>query len=265
MNGGRGAERGWGPTGRRAGHRLALQALGLVVVSYLGATALALVVGTRVDGIFAVCVALVLVCGAVRLGDRFDRLEASALEDPVTRVGSRRRWDASFQIEVERAASARMPLALILLDVDHLKAINDAHGHDCGDRALSLVGNVLRESCRSRDVAARFGGDEFAVLLPRTRASEAYVVAERIRAELARRGQEELAVTVSVGVADLDSAGATTTEALFAATDGALYRAKERGRDRVVVATTPVRSGIIVLDDERRARIRAKGRHVTSA
>src|SRR5262249_14228227 len=127
-----------------------------------------------------------LVAGWV-LGHRVDMLADEARRDPVTRVGNRRHWEECLAHEVMRATQAKMPLSLLMLDVDNLKRLNDIAGHGVGDLALSIVGDVLNDTCRSRDVAARFGGDEFAVLLPRTRASEACIVAERIRAELARR------------------------------------------------------------------------------
>jgi diguanylate cyclase (GGDEF)-like protein len=159
-----------------------------------------------------------------------------------------------------------MPLSVLMVDVDNLKLVNDAHGHGCGDRALALVGEVLRDSCRSRDVAARFGGDEFALLLPRTRVSEAIVVAERIRSELARRrillgAPLDSLVCVSIGVADLDavhvlgrSSDAAIADLLFESADRALYTAKSRGRDRIEVVEVPRISGVIHLDERRADR-----------
>lgn len=205
-----------------------------------------------------------LVVGWV-LGRRFEALTDEARRDPVTRVGNRRHWEECLSREVARAANARMPLSLLMLDVDNLKKLNDTAGHAAGDAALELVGEVLVETCRSRDVAARFGGDEFAILLPRTRASEARVVAERIRAEIARRRAHrsaslDCAVTVSIGICDLDSIREPRPHLLFDAADRALYVAKQNGRDRVeVFERTPKSSGsrIIVLDERRRARKRS--------
>jgi len=217
---------------------------------------------------FVVGAALLMGIG-LRLGRRVDALERTSREDPLTCVGNRRHWEASLRQEVDRALRSRMPLSVLMVDLDNLKRINDAHGHGCGDRALALVAEVLRDCCRSRDVAARFGGDEFAVLLPRTRVSEAQVVAERIRSELARRrvllgAPLDSLVCVSVGIADLDavpvagrSSDAATADLLFESADRALYTAKSRGRDRIEVMTVPCISGVIRLEEHRAAR---KGR-----
>jgi diguanylate cyclase (GGDEF)-like protein len=118
----------------------------------------------------------------------------------------------------------------------------------------------LNDTCRSRDIPARFGGDEFAVLLPRTHASEATILAERIRAELAERRRTQPSpicdlLTVSIGICDLAQVDEPRTDLLFSAADRALYNAKEAGRDQVVVYTAPPRtSTIISLDEVRRAR-----------
>jgi diguanylate cyclase (GGDEF)-like protein len=155
-----------------------------------------------------------------------------------------------------------MPLSLLVVDVDNLKKLNDQGGHVAGDLALAIVGDVLNDTCRSRDVPARFGGDEFAVLLPRTHATEARILAERIRAALAerRRGQrapiDEL-LTVSIGICDLAQIDEPRSDLLFASADRALYAAKEAGRDRVEVFYAPPRqSTVISLDEVRRARAR---------
>ena len=217
-------------------------------------------------------VSVILVGLGVHLGRNVDSLERRTLEDPMTCVGNRRHWEQGLRAEVERALRSRMPLSVLMVDLDNLKRLNDAHGHGCGDRALSLVGEVLRDTCRSRDVAARFGGDEFALLLPRTRSSEARVVAERIRLELARRRRAsgapvEASVTVSIGIADLDglpASGRTDPETiaalLFESADRALYAAKSAGRDRIEVVEAPCVSGIIRLDEHRARKARVSAR-----
>lgn len=210
--------------------------------------------------------AAVLVGIGVRIGRRVDVLERINREDPMTCVGNRRHWEASLRQEVDRARRSRMPLSVLMVDLDNLKQLNDAHGHGCGDRALALVAEVLRDTCRSRDVAARFGGDEFAVLLPRTRVVEAIVVAERIRAELARRralfgAPLDSLVRVSIGVADLDAvpaasrtSDAATADLLFESADRALYTAKARGRDRIESIEVLRVAGVIRLDEHRVGR-----------
>jgi diguanylate cyclase (GGDEF)-like protein len=229
-------------------------------------------------------VALGFLAAGWLLGRRVDKLTDEARRDPVTRVGNRRHWDECLAHELASARDARMPLSLLMVDVDNLKKLNDRGGHVVGDQALALVGDVLNDTCRSRDVAARFGGDEFALLLPRTRASEARVVAERLRTALAqRRSDSDSAalkdyLTVSIGIADIDSIESSTVEghqpsafALFDAADRALYAAKESGRDRVVVyerspasssvpppppPPPPRQSVVIDLEERRRAKKR---------
>jgi diguanylate cyclase (GGDEF)-like protein len=246
--------------------RFAVGGLAVALVLGLAGSLLARwsLVGAEV-ATFTVGAALLVGIG-VRVGRRVDALERTNREDPMTCVGNRRHWEASLRKEVDRALRSRMPLSVLMVDVDNLKLVNDAHGHGCGDRALALVGEVLRDTCRSRDVAARFGGDEFALLLPRTRVSEAIVVAERIRSELARRrtllgAPLDSLVCVSIGVADLDavpalgrSSDAATADLLFESADRALYTAKSRGRDRIEVVEVPRISGVIRLDEHRANR-----------
>ncbi len=195
------------------------------------------------------------------LGRRIDRLAEEARRDPVTKVGNRLHWEECLEQEVANAERAKMPLSILVVDVDNLKKLNDAAGHAIGDVALSLVGEALNDTCRSRDIAARFGGDEFAVLLPRTKASEARVLAERLRSELARRRKKHGApldklLTVSIGICDLDSLDAPLPALLVEAADRALYAAKEAGRNRVEVYRNPnaARTSVIISLDERRAK-----------
>jgi diguanylate cyclase (GGDEF)-like protein len=253
----------------RAGarHRFAIGGLALALCAALGTPALARVLARSWSlpievALIAtgIVVALGFVAAGWVLGRRVDRLSDEARRDPVTRVGNRRHWEECLSQEVLNAARAGMPLSLLMLDVDNLKKLNDVGGHVMGDRALAVVGDVLNDTCRSRDVAARFGGDEFAVLLPRTRASEAYVVAERIRDELARRRHElpgplDSLLSVSVGICDLASLEEPRANLLFDAADRALYSAKQGGRDRIMVfEKVPVTSSVIILDERRRAR-----------
>jgi diguanylate cyclase (GGDEF)-like protein len=258
------------PRGAGARLRFALGALALALAAGLGTPAAArgisqawqipIEVALIAVG-FLVAIASVVV--GAQLGKRVDKLTDEARRDPMTRVGNRRHWEECLEHEVTRAAAANMPISLMMIDVDNLKKLNDVGGHGTGDLALSIVGDVLNETCRSRDVAARFGGDEFAVLLPRTRASEATIVADRIRAELDRRRACYKAplsayLSVSIGISDLASVDAPRPSLLFEAADRALYAAKQHGRDRVEVASRPSQtqrnSTVIILDERRRAR-----------
>ena len=259
-----------GRSGAGARHRFAIGGLALALAAALGAPAVAHALSYSLKialepVLVAVSflVAFVFIGAGWVLGRRVDKLSEEARRDPVTRVGNRRHWEESVQEEVERARTARMPLSLMMVDVDNLKKLNDAAGHHAGDIALGIVGDVLNDTCRSRDVASRFGGDEFALLLPRTKASEAVVVAERIRSELARRRIELAApldtlLSVSIGVCDLDSAPLATPEGLFEAADRALYAAKAGGRDRVELFRKVEEVSCVIDLDERRRAARKK-------
>jgi diguanylate cyclase (GGDEF)-like protein len=255
--------------GTRARHRFAIGGLALALAAALGTPIAAraitnvwlLPIEASLIGV-GFLVALGFLAAGWRIGRRVDRLWEASRRDPVTKVGNRRHWEECLEHEVRAAAQARMPLSLLVVDVDNLKKLNDQGGHVAGDLALAIVGDVLNDTCRSRDVPARFGGDEFAVLLPRTHASEARILAERIRAALAerRRGQrapiDEL-LTVSIGICDLAQIDEPRSDLLFASADRALYAAKEAGRDRVEVFYAPPRqSTVISLDEVRRARAR---------
>src|SRR5204862_1518345 len=112
-------------------------------------------------------------------------LRADAMTDPLTGLANYRSLAESLEREIERARRYGQPLSLITLDLDHLKTINDEHGHDAGDHAIRLVAQVLKGAVRSFEIVARQGGDEFAVLLPNTNAPEAARLAKRLRAEVA--------------------------------------------------------------------------------
>ena len=155
-------------------------------------------------------------------------------------------WERESIAEVGRAVRTRTPLAVALLDLDRFKNINDTYGHLVGDQVIKEVANTLNNVLREYDLAGRFGGEEFAVLLPQTRAPDAFRIAERIRASVAglsliapgASGGERVQVTVSIGVAALDSGDRREFADLMAAADAALYRAKDSGRDQVQMIST---------------------------
>jgi diguanylate cyclase (GGDEF)-like protein len=149
-------------------------------------------------------------------------------------------WEREAEIEIIRAVRTHIPLAVALVDIDHFKAVNDTHGHLVGDKALRAVTDALRSQLRAYDRAGRFGGEEFAVLLPHAREQDALNVAERLRAHIAGLSipvddEDESAghvrLTISVGVASLDGENRELTD-LLAAADAALYHAKETGRNK---------------------------------
>jgi diguanylate cyclase (GGDEF)-like protein len=158
-------------------------------------------------------------------------------------------WEREAASEVARAVRTRTPLALMLIDIDHFKAVNDARGHLAGDHALRAISRTFKIFLRDYDLAGRFGGEEFALLLPHTGAADAQRIAERMRAHIAEMPiaagddpeAEPIRVKVSIGVAALGTTWDRTTGSqiadLLAAADTALYRAKGSGRDRVCVIT----------------------------
>lgn len=169
---------------------------------------------------------------AARMAVENDTLTVLALTDPLTKVANRRRLDLELRAFCE--ASPRQG-ALLMIDVDRFKAFNDTHGHQAGDLCLQQVAQRLTAHLRPCDLLARFGGEEFAILLPSVTAQEAASTAERLRAAIQARPFEadsaKVYVTVSIGIAALSSK--TVPEALLAAADAALYAAKNAGRNRV--------------------------------
>jgi diguanylate cyclase (GGDEF)-like protein len=159
-------------------------------------------------------------------------IEATRVE-PKTGLYNMRHFNAALAQELERAKRFGRPLAVLMIDVDHLRAVNTAHGHLAGDRALKDVADALGRATREYDIAARFGGDEFCILLPETELDGALVVAERIRA-LVEQISGEPRITVSIGVATKE-AGETRPDELVALADRAAYRAKFSGRNSVAV------------------------------
>lgn len=167
-------------------------------------------------------------------------LERMAWEDKLTGLANRRRFDAVLAEEWRRASRMRVPLSLLLLDVDHFKLFNDTYGHTSGDACLTLVGGVLSSTVRrAGDFAARYGGEEFVVLLFHTSRSDALQLAERVRQAVHalgvdHSGSQHGVVTVSIGGATVVPKADDSPQALLDQADEALYAAKEAGRDRVV-------------------------------
>jgi diguanylate cyclase (GGDEF)-like protein len=143
---------------------------------------------------------------------------------------------AMFEREVIRALHSDQALCLMMIDVDNFKVFNDQYGHIAGDRVLVAVADALREYLRPTDLIARFGGDEFAVLLPDVQITQARQTAERIRQQIGELSPPSLvtAITVSIGIADRTSRDDVAT--LVQRADAAMYDAKEAGRNRVAVA-----------------------------
>jgi diguanylate cyclase (GGDEF)-like protein len=169
-----------------------------------------------------------------------ETLRLQAIHDPLTGLHNRRYMQEFLEREILRARRKGRPLALMMLDVDNFKRYNDTFGHPAGDDALRFVGDILFRAVRADDLACRYGGEEFSVILPECSLHQATVRAEEIRAQLKalhiKRAREIPGVlTVSIGVAAFEE---TTDQGdlLLKFADDALYQAKRAGRDRVIVA-----------------------------
>jgi diguanylate cyclase (GGDEF)-like protein len=167
------------------------------------------------------------------LGRILQRLTAQAQTDMLTGAANRRGLMRQLAEIHQRAQHGGHGYVVLMVDIDHFKSINDAHGHAQGDQVLKRVAQSLRDGLRVGDVVARWGGEEFCVLLPRIRLAEAHALAERVAVQIAATGLPR--VTVSIGVAEAQ-ARAEDAESVVRRADAALYEAKEAGRNRVVMA-----------------------------
>jgi diguanylate cyclase (GGDEF)-like protein len=179
------------------------------------------------------------------------QLLANSRIDTKTGLLNAATWESEAAAEIVRAVRTRSPLSVALIDIDHFKAVNDTYGHLVGDKALRAVTDALREQLRSYDVAGRFGGEEFVVLLPQTDEADALGIAERLRTHVAAlsipvgegaRSEVCVRLTVSIGVTGLGAAhgGGSELTDLLSAADAALYYAKQTGRNRTHLATANV-------------------------
>jgi diguanylate cyclase (GGDEF)-like protein len=169
-------------------------------------------------------------------------LELQSRTDALTGLRNRRAFDEDLDLEYDRSVRYNEPLSLVLLDVDEFKAYNDAFGHPAGDDVLREAARLLKASSRAVDLVARHGGEEFAVLLPRTGPEGALALAERFRRAVEAGPWKIRAITVSVGVATLPF-DSPSRSGLVSAADHALYQSKDAGRNRVTQAKPAPRSG----------------------
>ncbi len=187
----------------------------------------------RLDGPFALALGLQFTAYAVLLGgalidnvNLFEHVRQLAASDPLTGLANYRRLVDVLETEIERTKRTGRPFSLALFDLDRLKQINDEYGHGVGSRAICRVANVLRLNCRAVDTAGRYGGDEFALILPETGKDVAREVARRICKTIATQG-EPPRITASAGVAVYPQEGPSLSN-ILASADRALY--KEKGR-----------------------------------
>lgn len=164
-----------------------------------------------------------------------DVCEEAAFTDHLTGLANRRRFERQLDREVNRTLRYERPFTLLMLDIDNFKLVNDNFGHNAGDEAIRRLSRALQEGTRGIDLAARIGGEEFAILLVETSKEGAFEVAERLRVSIRNTPIPLVGrITASFGIAECPSSGQTATELLKAA-DTALYEAKRGGRDKVVM------------------------------
>lgn len=176
---------------------------------------------------------------ALRVRELIALLAQRAQLDGLTGLWNRTYFDTNLKQCLARAVRHQHPLSLAMLDIDHFKAINDMYGHPAGDLVLSAVARTLQRECRATDSACRYGGEEFAVIMPDTDASEAAPVCERIRGAIERidwPGAPGLRVTISAGVVGERAPARASADAWVKEADRCLYLAKHEGRNRVVLS-----------------------------
>jgi len=181
---------------------------------------------------------------AIRMSDLIEMLGRLAHIDGLTGLWNRAHFDDRWAASISENHRSGRPLSIALFDLDHFKSLNDTYGHPAGDAALQGFAKLIKRECRQSDIPCRYGGEEFALIMPGTNPEDAATVCERIRGELAAMnwpGHPERKITVSIGIAGAHEATEVTPELWLESADKALYRAKKSGRDRVV--TTNIASG----------------------
>jgi diguanylate cyclase (GGDEF)-like protein len=219
---------------------------GEAIYNEIAGTCAAVLVTFGVAGNLLLAFAALPVVGLLQRSLSHVKLVSDARTDSKTGLLNAATWERESAAEVVRAVRTQSPLAIAMMDIDKFKNVNDTYGHLVGDQVLKEIANTLNTLLRDYDLAGRFGGEEFSLLLPQTRAVDAFRIAERVRANIAglsiiapgAAGGERVQVTVSIGVAALDSGSKRELSELVAAADAALYRAKAGGRDQVQMIST---------------------------
>ena len=174
---------------------------------------------------------------------RFSSLKSMAIYDTLTKVFNRRYLEERLGVETQRSFLTGVPLSVVMVDIDHFKKVNDTFGHAGGDKVLSEIAALLKNSVRKDDVVARYGGEEFILILPGAPVERTSAIAERIRESVESTsfdmGSTKIRVTISLGVSNFPSHPAKSKEELVQMADGALYQAKRGGRNRVCVYSGP--------------------------
>jgi diguanylate cyclase (GGDEF)-like protein len=200
-----------------------------------------------VPAMFFLVAVLILFTGTLALETatefiRFSKIEHENIIDHLTGIHNRRYLDERIDSEAIRAHKYDMPLSMMMIDIDHFKAVNDRYGHQIGDRVLKSLCEVLIKKGRITDVVARYGGEEIVILTIQTNISDTFNVAEKLRKTVETsimvpvdksEDREDIRITVSIGVAGLDQQG-FDSQAMIKKADMALYQAKSEGRNRVI-------------------------------
>jgi diguanylate cyclase (GGDEF)-like protein len=169
-----------------------------------------------------------------------ERLKKLSIRDPLTELYNSRHFYEQLEDEIQRSERYQHPLALIFIDIDKFKAVNDTYGHMVGDQALLLIAKKMQASLRAQDTAYRFAGDEFTIILPETTADNAKFVADRIKSEMAKEslvinGQEIAQITLSIGISEYQRY--ETKEQFLHRADVIMYEAKKRGGNQITVSS----------------------------
>lgn len=171
---------------------------------------------------------------SLALASRVSEIQRQARTDSLTNLFNRRFFDERVAFEFERAQRSNSPISLLVADIDHFKEFNDRFGHSRGDEVLKTVAKQLREGVRGQDTVCRYGGEEFALILPGMNGSQAAAVAETLRSAVESVRMADRQITISVGVASPQDHTIPNVDEFFKAADTALYQAKDQGRNRVV-------------------------------
>jgi diguanylate cyclase (GGDEF)-like protein len=170
---------------------------------------------------------------------RISTIKDMAIYDTLTNLHNRRYFDERLGAETQKSFTSSTPLSLVLVDIDHFKKVNDTFGHAAGDKVLSKIASLLKNSVRREDTVARYGGEEFIMILPGAKLEVTSIIAERIRQLIETTPFEieggQIHITISIGISNLPTHQATSKEELVKMADLALYRAKREGRNRVCV------------------------------
>lgn len=200
----------------------------------------------------ATCPVGVLLCpfpsGIESLQEEIEQLNLQVGTDALTGVANYRSFMETLELEVERSRRNGRPTSLLMIDIDHFKKVNDIHGHEIGNQALVHLATVISGQVRKLDVVCRYGGEEFAVILPETDLHAAIPVAERIRLTLVetplQQGELHLALTASLGLATYQPYSLSSVAELISQADHYLYEAKQSGRNRLCHTDVPLTKDI---------------------